>query len=205
MKIYVGLDETRNVIAISTCNTLATPNQYNTEAIELLNKLEGFSIENENLVYSEELYEQKLKMKAEEEAIKTAESNIEYLKNKEFLDSLSDEDALSVAVLYPKWTVGIALKTGQRIMHEGTLYKVLKPGHMTQETWTPDVSPSLFTKVLVADENIVSEWEQPDSTNGYSKGNKVFHKGKIFESLVDNNVWEPGVEGTEALWKEVTE
>ena len=47
------------------------------------------------------------------------------------------------------------------------------------------------------------EWEQPGSTNGYSKGDKVTHNGKTWESLVDNNVWEPGVIGTESLWKEV--
>lgn len=27
--------------------------------------------------------------------------------------------------------------------------------------------------------------------------------GKTWESLADNNVWEPGVIGTESLWKEV--
>lgn len=31
------------------------------------------------------------------------------------------------------------------------------------------------------------------------------HNGKVWESLVANNVWEPGVTGTEALWKEVSE
>ena len=29
------------------------------------------------------------------------------------------------------------------------------------------------------------EWEQPGSTNGYSKGDKVTHNGKTWESLVD--------------------
>ena len=32
---------------------------------------------------------------------------------------------------------------------------------------------------------------------------KVMHNGKKWESLVDNNVWEPGATGTESLWKEV--
>ena len=48
-----------------------------------------------------------------------------------------------------------------------------------------------------------AEWEQPGSTNGYSKGDKVTHNGKTWESLADNNVWEPGAAGTESLWKEV--
>ena len=28
---------------------------------------------------------------------------------------------------------------------------------------------------------------------------------KTWESLVDNNVWEPGALGTESLWKDVSE
>ena len=35
------------------------------------------------------------------------------------------------------------------------------------------------------------------------KDDKVSHNGKIWISLIDNNVWEPGVVGTESLWKEV--
>jgi hypothetical protein len=43
------------------------------------------------------------------------------------------------------------------------------------------------------------------STSPYMKGNVVLHNDKIWESLVDNNVWEPGTVGTETLWIEVTE
>ena len=72
-----------------------------------------------------------------------------------------------------------------------------------QESWAPDVSPSLWAKVLIPEPSVIPEWEQPGSTNGYSKGDKVTHNGKTWESLVDNNVWEPGAAGTESLWKEV--
>lgn len=64
-----------------------------------------------------------------------------------------------------------------------------------QADWTPDVSSSLFAKVLIPDENVVSEWEQPDSTNPYMTGDKVTHNGKTWISTCDNNVWEPGVYG----------
>lgn len=39
----------------------------------------------------------------------------------------------------------------------------------------------------------------------YSKGDKVTHNGKTYESLIDNNIWEPGVIGTEGQWKEIPE
>ena len=34
---------------------------------------------------------------------------------------------------------------------------------------------------------------------------RVKHNGKVWESLVANNVWEPGAVGTETVWREVTE
>lgn len=62
----------------------------------------------------------------------------------------------------------------------------------------PD-APSLFAKVLIPDSSTVPEWEQPDSTNPYAKGDKVTHNGKTWISTADGNVWEPGVYG----WEEV--
>ena len=47
-------------------------------------------------------------------------------------------------------------------------------------------------------------WVQPTGAHdAYSLGITVTHGGKTWESLADNNVWEPGVIGTESLWKEV--
>lgn len=69
---------------------------------------------------------------------------------------------------------------------------------------TPEAAPSLFAKVLIPDPGVIPDWEQPGPENAYSKGDKVRHKDKIWESLVDNNVWEPGTIGTEGQWKEVT-
>lgn len=37
----------------------------------------------------------------------------------------------------------------------------------------------------------MAEWTQPDSTNGYSIGDKVLYNGVIYESLIDNNIWSP--------------
>ena len=112
--------------------------------------------------------------------------------------TLDDETALTGVELFPAWTVGKAYAVSDRVQYNGALYKVLQD-HTSQETWTPDAAPSMFAKVLIADENIIPEWEQPDSTNAYSKGDKVTHNGKTWVSDVDNNVWEPGIYG----WIEV--
>ena len=114
-------------------------------------------------------------------------------------ESVNDELALSVPMLYPAWREGVEYSVGYRVLYSEVLYKVLT-AHTSQETWTPDVSPSLFTKVLIVDENIVPEWEQPDSTNPYMKGDTVTHNGNTWVSLVDNNVWEP-TDAVPTLWE----
>lgn len=119
--------------------------------------------------------------------------------------SLTEAEAISATCLYPKWNGnGVAYVKGQRVQDGGVLYTVLQ-NHTSQAGWKPTAAPSLFAKVLIPDPSVVPEWEQPDSTNPYMKGDKVKHNGKTWVSLVDNNVWEPGVTGTAALWQEVTE
>lgn len=113
-------------------------------------------------------------------------------------ESMSDEEILNYPDFVEKWKSGKAYSVGKRLEHNGILYKVLQD-HTSQDGWTPDIAPSLFAKVLIPDANVIPDWEQPDSTNPYDKGDKVIHNGKTWESLVDNNVWEPGVYGwTEA-------
>ena len=118
---------------------------------------------------------------------------------------LTDAEAVAATCLYPHWSGNsVAYAKGQRVQYENTLYTVLQ-AHTSQATWTPTAAPSLFAKVLIPDPTVVPEWEQPDSTNPYMKGDKVTHNGKTWVSLIDNNVWEPGATGTAALWQEVTE
>lgn len=115
-------------------------------------------------------------------------------------ESATDEQALAVPNLYPAWKESKAYVSGERILYNNVLYKVLQD-HTSQADWTPDAAPSLFAKVLIPDTNVVPAWEQPESTNPYMLGDKVTHNDKTWESTCDNNVWEPGVYG----WTEITE
>ena len=114
-----------------------------------------------------------------------------------------DTEALKVKMLYKQWDKQIdkPLEVGEYIQYQDVLYKVLQ-AHTVQEAWTPTNAPSLFAKVLIdpTSETILN-WEQPDSTNPYMKGDKVIHNGKTYVCTIDNNVWEPGVYG----WEEITE
>lgn len=117
--------------------------------------------------------------------------------------SLTDEEALTVKAIYPQWSGnGVNYAAGFKVLSAYILYKCLQ-AHTSQSDWTPEATPSLWAKVLIPDVSVIPEWEQPNSTNGYSTGDKVKRNGVTYESLVDNNVWEPGAVGTEALWKEI--
>ena len=115
--------------------------------------------------------------------------------------SLTDAEAITATCLHPKWSGdSVQYKAGQRVQDDGTLYTVLQ-AHTSQPDWKPADAPSLFAKVLIPDPTVIPEWEQPESTNPYAKGDKVTHNGKTWVSDIDGNVWEPGVYG----WTEVAE
>lgn len=113
--------------------------------------------------------------------------------------SLDDTTALEAVTLYPEWKPDTEYAVDFRVRFEDVLYRCIT-AHTSQSTWTPNVSPSLFAKVLIEDPTVIPEWQQPDSTNPYMIGDKVTHNGKTWVSDVDNNVWEPGVYG----WSEAT-
>ena len=107
---------------------------------------------------------------------------------------VDDTTALRMVEFYPEWATDTAYQAGYKVQRGGKLWRCLQ-AHTSQTGWEPDIAPSLWAKVLIPDETVIPEWEQPDSTNPYMTGDKVAHNGKTWVSAVDNNVWEPGVYG----------
>lgn len=118
------------------------------------------------------------------------------------VQSLQPADALEGVELFPTWKTDTAYDVGYKVRHGGILYACLQ-AHTSQAGWEPGVAPSLWAKVLIPDPDVIPDWEQPDSTNAYMKGDKVRFDGKVYESLIDNNVWSPAV--YPAGWREVVE
>lgn len=112
--------------------------------------------------------------------------------------SLSDEDALEAVNLFTNWKNNTQYEKDVRVNYNGVLYKCLQ-SHTSQEAWTPTNAPSLWAKVLIPDSNVIPEWEQPDSTNPYMKGDRVMFEGKVYESTINNNVWKPDSYGWELV------
>lgn len=108
--------------------------------------------------------------------------------------TVDDNTALRMVEFYPAWATDTAYPAGYKVRYGGKLWRCLQ-AHTSQTGWEPENAPSLWAKVLIPDETVTPEWEQPDSTNAYAKGDKVTHNGKTWVSDVDNNVWEPGVYG----------
>ena len=111
--------------------------------------------------------------------------------------SLDDEDALKGVELFPKWAENESYAIGDRVRYEGILYKCLI-AHTSQSDWIPSDSISLWARVLIPDPEVIPDWEQPESTNPYMKGDKVRHIGKVWVSDIDYNVYEPPT-----MWSEV--
>lgn len=113
-------------------------------------------------------------------------------------ETLTDTEALEGVELFPKWKTDETYLIGERVRYDETLYKCLM-NHTSQETWTPDVSPSLWVRVDDPSHEF-PDWVQPvGSADAYPLGAKVTHLEKHWVSTVENNVWEPSVYG----WDEV--
>ena len=115
----------------------------------------------------------------------------------EIADMLTDEQAEQVPNAYPEWAVGVHYTVGKRVRHDGKLYRC-EQAHTSQADYAPDKAPALW--VRTSQEGEIPDWVQPTGAHdAYAKGDKVRHNGKVWESTMDANVYEPGVYGwTEA-------
>ena len=100
--------------------------------------------------------------------------------------------------LFDRWQskIGEYVNVGARLSYNDKLYKVIQ-AHTVQADWTPDTAVSLFVEVSI------EEWpEIPEiitAENAWMKGEKGTWKGQHYESLIDNNTWNP--EAYPAGWK----
>ena len=120
----------------------------------------------------------------------------------EAMSKEEDSVVLDNRTLLPEWEPGVQYTIDKKLIYNDIVYKVLQ-SHTSQSDWTPDVAVSLFARVLIPDEDVIPDWEQPDSTNPYMTGDKVRYNGHVYESLIDNNIWSP--EAYPAGWKLIEE
>lgn len=108
--------------------------------------------------------------------------------------TLADETALTGVELFPAWAVGMAYVAGDRVQHDGRLYKCVQ-AHTSQTDWTPDATPALWVVVSIDE---YPEWVQPTGAHdAYNTGDKVSYNGKHYVCTIDGNAYAPDVYGWE--------
>ena len=128
----------------------------------------------------------------------TARAIREYIETQSI--NLDDVAALNLPEVFPEWSDGGSYNVGDRVRYGGKLYKCLQAHNVDDAAWTPKDASSLWAEVLIPSPDVIPEWVQPDSTNPYNAGDKVRHNGHVWQSLIDNNVWEPS-EALPTLWQ----
>ena len=117
-----------------------------------------------------------------------------------FAASLTDENAMEISEVYPKWQFPKEYKMndifgyGVNGVGDAQLYRVLQD-HTSQESWKPDITPSIYKAIGIAPSGY-PEWSQPvGAGDAYNAGDIVSLEDVLWISDVDNNVWKPGVYG----------
>lgn len=113
---------------------------------------------------------------------------------------LPDEEAVDSVELFPAWAEGTDYEAQTRVRYGGKLYRC-EQSHTSQQDWTPDATPALWTEVARPGE--IPVWRQPTGAqDAYNRGDRVHYPdadGPVYESTIDANVYEPGVYGWEVV------
>ena len=111
--------------------------------------------------------------------------------------TLTDEQALEIASVYPRWEVGKAYSVGDIISYgenslgDPQLYKVVQ-AHMSQEDWIPGQGTDSLYDAFGLDESGYPIWSQPTGAHdAYNTGDIVNYNGTLYKSTMDGNVWAP--------------
>ena len=114
-----------------------------------------------------------------------------------FAATLTDEQAMEVATVYPVWVAGRAYAVGDIISHgvnstgDPQLYKVVQ-AHTSQAEWLPGQGTDSLYDAIGLDGGGYPIWSQPSGAHdAYNKGDIVSYNGALYRSLIDGNTWSP--------------
>ena len=110
--------------------------------------------------------------------------------------SLDDSDALDAVELFPVWVVNADYFVKDRVRFNSKLYRC-EQSHISQQDWTPDITPALWTEVAKPGE--IPVWKQPTGAqDAYMTGDKVHYPTKddpVYVCTMDFNTYPPDVYG----------
>lgn len=122
------------------------------------------------------------------------------------VSSLTDDQALEIASVYPAWepnhayAVGEIISYGTNPVGDPQLYKVVQ-AHTSQADWLPIGTPALYDAFGLDDDGYAI-WAQPSGAHdAYNVGDIVNYNGTLYKSIINGNVWSPDV--YPAGWEQV--
>lgn len=125
-----------------------------------------------------------------------------------FAQSLTDEQAMEIATIYPEWKVNTKYygpndpdgpnsitSFGENSTGDPQLYRCAQ-SHTSQTAWTPDSTPALWVAIGLAPDG-VPVWSQPTGAHdAYNTGDRVHFpdkNGPIYRSKFDGNAYSPEI------------
>lgn len=116
-----------------------------------------------------------------------------------FAATLTEEQALEIATVYPVWETNHAYQVGDIISYgansagDPQLYKVVQ-AHTSQDNWRPGAGTESLYDAFGLDDGGYPIWSQPSGAHdAYNQGDIVNYNGNLYESLINGNVWSPDV------------
>lgn len=113
-----------------------------------------------------------------------------------FAQTLTNEQAMEIAMVYPKYEVGKAYTAGEYFTYgengvgDPQLYRVVQD-HTSQEDWLPSENLALYEPIGLTNEGYPL-WSKPSGAHdAYNIGDIVDYNGMLYKSLIDGNVYSP--------------
>lgn len=110
------------------------------------NKLQGYEIVNNELIFNEDKYNVYLKLVKEQEEYEKTLVEFNKYAQENILPSLDGNIANNFISLYPTYEVGVTYKVGDMFNYNGKLYKVIQT-HTSQVDWIPNIVQALYKEV----------------------------------------------------------
>lgn len=192
--MYVKLDQNRRIESTTEYKEFAEPNSIEfsfPEDFDFTNQSE-YCIKDGELIHDPlPLSEEELASAKEDtrrDQVQTAVTLLIQL----FANTLTDETALSVSLLFEEWNVGKKYTKGYIIRRDDDIYRIGQD-HISQEQWKPgdEGTASLYSLIKI-NESGYEEWKEFDGISGIYALDQIVkdpEDEKLYKSKIANNVW----------------